>query len=132
MLDAKVVAVIGPMTSGMTKAIQPEHEATQVVLISPTATAFSLRIWKDDGVGIPPELLPRIFAPFVTSKMGRGGTGLGLYIAHNIAANMLGGSISVISAIGHGTTFELNIPLVAPKPAPDGKTVAEWPTDCGT
>lgn len=42
LLDAKVVAVIGPMTSGMTKAILPEHEATQVALISPTATAVSL------------------------------------------------------------------------------------------
>lgn len=91
-------------------------------------TSGKVRIWvDDDGVGIPPELLPRIFDPFVTSKMGRGGTGLGLYIAHNIAANMLGGSISVISAIGHGTTFELNIPLVAPKPAPDQQTPTEWP-----
>lgn len=75
------------------------------------------RIWvEDDGIGIPAELLPRIFDPFVTSKMGRGGTGLGLHIAHNIAVNVLGGSISVVSALGHGTTFELNIPLVAPLP----------------
>ena len=42
LLDAKVVAVIGPMTSGMTKAILPAHEAAKVVLISPTATAISL------------------------------------------------------------------------------------------
>lgn len=96
-------------------------------------TGDNVRIWvDDDGIGIPPELLPRIFDPFVTSKMGRGGTGLGLYIAHNIAANMLGGSISVISSIGHGTTFELNIPAVAPKPASDGQAIAEWPTNCGT
>ena len=98
-----------------------------------THTGGNVRIWvDDDGIGIPPELLPRIFDPFVTSKMGRGGTGLGLYIAHNIAANMLGGSISVISSIGHGTTFELNIPAVAPKPASDGQAIAEWPTNCGT
>lgn len=77
----------------------------------------NVRLWvEDDGLGIPPELLPRIFDPFVTSKMGRGGTGLGLYIAHNIAANMLGGSISAISVPGQGTTFELNIPLIAPQP----------------
>jgi C4-dicarboxylate-specific signal transduction histidine kinase len=37
----------------------------------------NVRIWvEDNGIGIPPELLPRIFDPFVTSKMGRGGTGL--------------------------------------------------------
>ncbi len=78
----------------------------------------NVQIWiGDDGTGIPPSLLPRIFDPFVTSKMGRGGTGLGLHIAHNIAANVLGGRISVTSIEGHGTAFELEIPLVAPQPA---------------
>ena len=71
----------------------------------------------DDGAGIPASLLPRIFDPFVTSRMGRGGTGLGLHIAHNIAANVLGGRISVTSIEGSGTVFELEIPLVAPLPA---------------
>lgn len=42
LLDAKVVAVIGPMTSGMAKAILPTYDAAHVVLISPTATAVSL------------------------------------------------------------------------------------------
>lgn len=69
---------------------------------------------QDDGCGIPPELLPRIFDPFVTSKMGRGGTGLGLHIAHNIAVQVLGGSISVDCQPGAGCCFELRLPLVAP------------------
>jgi len=42
LLDAKVVAVIGPMTSGMAKAVLPAHDAAKVVLVSPTATAISL------------------------------------------------------------------------------------------
>ena len=70
----------------------------------------------DDGVGIPPGLLPRIFDPFVTTRMGSGGTGLGLHIAHNIAAQVLGGTISVTSTVNSGTCFELHIPLIAPKP----------------
>lgn len=74
-----------------------------------------LRLWvKDDGTGIPPDLLPRIFDPFVTTKMGRGGTGLGLHIAHNIAAQVLGGSIAVHSKLGEGSCFELLLPLTAP------------------
>jgi PAS domain S-box-containing protein len=71
----------------------------------------------DDGVGIPPDLLPRIFDPFVTTRMGSGGTGLGLHIAHNIAVQVLGGTISVSSPGDGGTRFELNIPLTAPGPA---------------
>ena len=78
-----------------------------------------VQIWvSDDGVGIPASLLPRIFDPFVTSRMGSGGTGLGLHIAHNIAANVLGGRISATSSEGRGTTFEIEIPLLAPQPQP--------------
>ena len=73
---------------------------------------------QDDGCGIPVELLPRIFDPFVTSKMGRGGTGLGLHIAHNIAVQVLGGSISVDCQPNEGCCFELILPLVAPSPRP--------------
>jgi PAS domain S-box-containing protein len=68
----------------------------------------------DDGAGIDPGLLPRIFDPFVTSRMGRGGTGLGLHIAHNLVVQVLGGSISVESTLGGGTTFTLDLPRVAP------------------
>ncbi|MBF1165389.1 MAG: hypothetical protein HXL68_10130 [Dechloromonas agitata] len=82
------------------------------------ASDQQVQIWVgDDGVGIPANLLPRIFDPFVTSRMGRGGTGLGLHIAHNIAQNVLGGRISATSVEGSGTVFELEIPLVAPPPA---------------
>jgi len=69
---------------------------------------------EDDGCGIPETLLPRIFDPFVTSKMGRGGTGLGLHIVHNIAFQVLGGKISARSTEGAGTCFELVLPLTAP------------------
>lgn len=73
----------------------------------------SLRV-EDNGIGISPELLPRIFDPFVTTKMGRGGTGLGLHIAHNITAQVLGGIITVTSKLDEGCRFELTLPLNAP------------------
>ena len=46
--------------------------------------------------------------------MGRGGTGLGLNIAFNAAAQVLGGKLSVSSTLGQGTRFDLQMPLVAP------------------
>ena len=72
-------------------------------------------IFTDDGVGIETDHLSRIFDPFYTTKLGRGGTGLGLNIVHNIATKTLGGNLNVESIYGKGTIFTLNIPLHAPK-----------------
>lgn len=69
----------------------------------------------DDGCGIPTDLLDRIFDPFVTTKMGRGGTGLGLHISYNAVVSLLGGSISVRSTEGEGAVFELLLPSSAPR-----------------
>lgn len=71
----------------------------------------------DDGVGIPPDNLPRIFDPFFTTKFGQGGSGLGLYIVRNIIISTLGGKIKVESQVGAGTTFVVSIALFAPEGA---------------
>ncbi len=63
----------------------------------------------DDGVGIDPEVLPRIFDPFYTTKMGRGGTGLGLSIVLNAVEGVLQGQIDVQSSV-QGTAFTLHLP----------------------
>ena len=68
----------------------------------------------DDGRGIAPELQKRIFEPFYTSKRGSGGTGLGLHICQGIVNRVLGGEMSVQSAVGCGSTFVLLFPRVAP------------------
>jgi len=67
-----------------------------------------LRVWvEDDGPGLDPELLHRIFNPFYTTK--HTGTGLGLAIVHRIA-EMNGGSIRAGSSRGGGAAFMLSIP----------------------
>lgn len=70
----------------------------------------------DDGVGIPAGVIGRIFDPFFTSKLGRGGSGLGLHIVHNIITGILAGTINVASEEGHGTTFTLTLPRISPMP----------------
>jgi len=62
----------------------------------------------DDGAGIPPEDLDRVFDPLFSTK--EGGTGLGLTIARRIA-RAAGGDIHVDSARGQGTTVEIRLPL---------------------
>jgi signal transduction histidine kinase len=71
----------------------------------------------DDGPGIPPEQQPNIFVPFFTTKQK--GTGLGLAICQRIVKSH-GGSISVQSRVGEGSTFVVRLPAVAatgPRPA---------------
>ncbi len=67
--------------------------------------------FKDNGQGIPDDIIHKIFEPFYTTKRGDGGSGLGLHIVYNIVNQNLKGSISVASAVGKGTTFTVNFPL---------------------
>jgi signal transduction histidine kinase len=71
-------------------------------------TAISIRI-KDDGKGIPADIIGRIFEPLVTTRRGQGGTGLGLAITKRIldAAN---GVVTVESTPGNGATFTITLP----------------------
>jgi two-component system sensor histidine kinase HydH len=67
----------------------------------------------DTGKGIPPERLPSIFQPYHSSRSG--GTGLGLATAKKIV-EAHGGTMSVHSEVGKGTSFTIELPLVNPSP----------------
>ncbi|WP_051340126.1 PAS domain S-box protein [Azospirillum halopraeferens] len=69
----------------------------------------------DDGVGIAPADLERIFEPFYTTRRGDGGSGLGLHIVRNMVTDLLGGRVTVDSAPGEGTRFTLILPCTAPQ-----------------
>ena len=70
----------------------------------------------DTGHGIPEELLPRIFDPWVTTKPAGQGTGLGLAITRDVVVAH-GGAIGVRSAPGEGTVFVIELPGKAGAPA---------------
>ncbi len=70
---------------------------------------------RDFGCGIPDENLRRVFDPFFTTRMGRGGTGLGLGICHTIVTETLAGTINIESSIGLGTKVIVCIPSTAPR-----------------
>ncbi len=73
----------------------------------------------DTGVGVPPELVDRVFVPFVTTKASKHGTGLGLAVVYGIVRSH-GGFVEVTSVPGKRTTFRVYLPMVdrTSKPVP--------------
>lgn len=65
---------------------------------------------RDNGHGIPPEVLPRIFDPFFTTKDVGKGSGLGLFVVYEIIEEH-GGCIAAESQPGKGTAFHIRLPL---------------------
>jgi len=86
----------------------PSPPAPRVVLrVRPDASGVFFEI-EDNGVGIPPDVMGRLFTVFFSTK-GSGGTGLGLFIAKK-AVDQHGGRIGAVSEPGQGATFRLWIP----------------------
>ena len=77
----------------------------------------------DTGVGIAPDVLPRVFEPFFTTRMNEAGSGLGLSQVHGFCAQA-GGRARIASEPGQGTTVELVLPAEAPQPHPPAAPVA--------
>lgn len=84
-----------------------------ISLANETDKALTLAV-ADNGVGISPELLPRVFDPFVSSRFGQGGSGLGLHLVYSLVTGALGGHIELESSHETGTRFLLTLPRVAP------------------
>jgi signal transduction histidine kinase len=82
----------------------------------------------DAGTGMPPEILARAFEPFFTSKPPGKGTGLGLSLVYGFARQS-GGSASIRSEVGRGTTVTLLLPRARDADATDEPGVISLPSD---
>jgi len=71
-----------------------------------------VKLWvRDNGPGIPPEVLPKIFQPYFTTKGSRQGTGLGLSIVQRLIKEGRG-ALHVHTQSGLGTTFTIYLPAI--------------------
>jgi len=83
------------------------HGGTLMIAASARGQSLILTV-EDTGEGVPADLLPKIFEPYVSTKAK--GMGLGLAIARRIV-EAHGGRIAVESQPGHGTRFAVSVPL---------------------
>jgi PAS domain S-box-containing protein len=98
-------------------ALRSRTSGSVRVEIIPDADHVLVRII-DDGPGMDPDVLRRCMEPFFSTKGHGASTGLGLMIVHDLVRSA-GGSVSVDSHLGRGTTFTVRLPAVEPQaPAP--------------
>jgi signal transduction histidine kinase len=112
------------------QAVSGRDDATITVETRGDASTIEVRI-QDNGQGIPPDILPRIWDPFFTTKDVGEGTGLGLSIVHELVERH-GGTIECDTRLGVGTVFTVKLPRQIPTPqrkarATDGKVREQRP-----
>lgn len=105
--QGKLTLIVRPRTDGGARILPPRPAAEYVELVV-----------RDFGPGIPPDVLPRIFEPFFSTKQSsiQRGTGLGLTTVYNIAQQD-GLGLDVETASGKGTSFRVLIPVGSPPAA---------------
>ncbi|MGA9062191.1 MAG: ATP-binding protein [Terracidiphilus sp.] len=96
-------------------AIQASKPGSKVVISAQGGNDIRIRV-SDEGCGIAPESLQKIFEPFFSLR--RGGTGLGLFLSLNAVRNW-GGDILVESTPGKGSMFEVVLPAIHPDSEPE-------------
>lgn len=69
-------------------------------------------LYTDNGCGVPNSIRKRIFDPFVTTKRGEGGSGLGMHLVYNLVTQALNGNIALDEDYASGTRFIISLPLV--------------------
>jgi signal transduction histidine kinase len=100
--------------NAITHGFSSEKHGTVDIVGRSTDTGWVSLTVRDNGRGIASEHVKHVFDPFFTTRLGQGGSGLGLHIVHNIVTNVLGGQIELHTVEGSGTSFVLNLPVTAP------------------
>ncbi len=108
------------------QALAGREAATITIETKGDASMVEVKIG-DDGPGISPAILPRIWDPFFTTKDVGEGTGLGLSIVHELVERH-GGTIEVATKVGQGTTFTVKLPRQVPSSARKARTTGEVKT----
>ena len=72
-------------------------------------------VYTDNGAGVPENIKKRIFDPFVTTKRGEGGSGLGMHLVYNLVTQALNGKIQLDSTLGQGIRIQIDFPVITLK-----------------
>ncbi|WP_018609686.1 PAS domain-containing sensor histidine kinase [Uliginosibacterium gangwonense] len=113
--------IINSMTHGFT-----EGQHGKISLSASCQDDLITLEYADNGQGMPQTVADRAFEPFFTTRLGSGGSGLGLYTVYNLVTALLGGSIRLETAPGQGARFILTLPKTAPAATAENMTPASF------
>jgi two-component system sensor histidine kinase SenX3 len=118
------------VTNLLANAVAYSAGSDRIAVAARARSGFAEIAVTDSGIGIPRKDRNRVFERFYRVDQSRasttGGTGLGLAIVKHVASNH-GGSVTVWSEEGLGSTFTLRVPLAQPEPAP-AQSLEKHPT----
>lgn len=97
--------------NAMVHAFAPDQDGTWSLSARLEGDDQVILVISDTGCGMSKAELAKIFDPFYTTRLGQGGSGLGLHIVYNLTTAVLGGDVSVDSEPAQGATFTLRLPL---------------------
>ena len=109
--------VINLINNAFLHAFENRNDGLLIIHAEPVGEQVLIS-FKDNGCGIAKENLDKIFEPFFSTKIGAGGTGLGMTIVHNLVTKTLKGSIRIQSTPGQGTQIDILLPRVLPEKKP--------------
>ena len=129
-LEAAVVNVALNARDAMTAGGTLKIRTSIVDVTAPPATdddldrgSYLVLAIEDTGCGMPPDVVARVFEPFFTTKSGGRGSGLGLSMVYGFAKQS-GGTVTIDSEPGRGTTVRMFLPLVSRDTLPAAETVS--------
>jgi signal transduction histidine kinase len=108
------------ITNALVHAYDKDEDGRLSIRVSEPRPDTVRLVFADDGRGIPPENMGKVFDPFFTTGRSTGSTGLGLHIVYNLVTNRLQGHINLYSKVGKGTRFTIDIPKVVSEESPEG------------
>ncbi len=109
--DGELQQVFTNLLGNAIDAMAGEDGGSLGIAVAAGPGEVTVRI-RDSGAGIPADRLQTVFQPFYSTKLHRGGTGLGLTISHDIVLRH-GGRLEVTSTAGEGACFEVALPALA-------------------
>ena len=107
------------ITNAVTHAYAPDQAGRISIRVSEPRPDTVRIVFADDGKGIPPENVGKVFDPFFTTGRSTGNTGLGLHIVYNLVTSRLQGHVNLYSKVDRGTRFTIDIPKVVGDAAVD-------------
>ncbi|ATD07684.1 ATP-binding protein [Pseudoalteromonas piscicida] len=98
------------ISNSLLHGFKDQQNNSIAITVKPSMGQLAIE-YADNGMGVPKAIKKRIFDPFITTRRGEGGSGLGMHLVYNLVTQALGGSITLDEEFSQGAKFIITLPL---------------------